>query len=141
VPDIATVTTAISSVKAALEIAKLICDMDKSISDAEWKLKIADLMSNLAESQVSLYEIKLLLVEKDNEIRELNDLLRNKGKVAKDGDSYFEVDNSGNLVGSAYCMKCYETQNMLVHTAQVPIDRKISMCPQCKSTHNWRPSK
>jgi len=141
VTDIASLTTAIGGVKAALEIAKVMREMDKSISESEWKLKIADLMSTLADSQSSLAEIRLLLVDKDAEIQELKEALANKQKVLRDGDAYFEVGDSGELVGSAYCSHCYEVENVLVHITQVPIDRKMAMCPKCNSVVNWRPSK
>ena len=59
-PDIATISSLIGSIKTMAEIAKTIKFSDSSLERAEFKLKIAELMESLANVKIEAIEIKEL---------------------------------------------------------------------------------
>lgn len=71
--DLAIIGTAFSHLKTSMDIAKLISDSTSSLGEAETKLKLAELISSM-----ELADIKVNLIEKDEEIRELKIKLKKK---------------------------------------------------------------
>ena len=74
-PDMASITAALGSIKAAVDLAKLIKDSGASLEQAEVKLKIAELISALADAKIELATIQGVLLEKDLKIDELAKLI------------------------------------------------------------------
>lgn len=68
---ISLITSAITSLKTATEITQLLKVSDEDYIRSELKLRLAELMNALADAKISIAELKLLLQEKDEKIREL----------------------------------------------------------------------
>ncbi len=86
---IATITAALSSLKAATEIAKIIKDSGYTLEKAEIKLKIADMLGSLADTKINLAELQDLLLRKDKMIKELESRLELKEKLKWESPYYW----------------------------------------------------
>lgn len=109
---IATITSAISSLKAATDIAKLIKDSGYTLQKAEIKLKLADMLGSLADTKINLAEVQELLLEKDKLIKELEARLNLKEKL-KWESPYYWLDYDGNKEGP-FCQQCYDNGEKLI---------------------------
>jgi len=67
-PDIATISSILTSIKTATEIAKFLKDTNISLERAETKLKLAEMVSALADARLKTAEIQELLIEKDKKM-------------------------------------------------------------------------
>jgi len=94
-PDIATISSILTSVKAATEIAKFLKDSDISLEKAETKLKLADLVGALADTKLEIAEIQELLIEKDDKIKELQYALIQHGKMVWRAPVYYMRNEDG----------------------------------------------
>ena len=110
--DMASITAALGSIKAAAELAKLIKDSGASLEQAEVKLKIAELISALADAKIELATIQGVLLEKDLKIDELTKLIDQKANVTWEKPYYWIID--GDKKDGPFCQKCYDTENKLV---------------------------
>lgn len=110
--DIASISTALGSIKTASEIAKLIKNSDLSLQDAELKLKLADLISSLADAKIEIAEIQSELIEKQGKISELEGMLQLKGEVTWDKPYYWLGPVSEK--NGPYCQKCFDDSNKLI---------------------------
>lgn len=111
-PDITTISTALSAVKTATDIAKLIKDSDVSLEQAEVKLKLAELISALADAKIEIADFQELLLEKDKEISKLkaaDDLLK---KITWD-KPYYWVKNDNERDGP-FCQNCWDSDEKLI---------------------------
>lgn len=111
-PDIASITAALGSIKAAADLAKLIKDSGASLEQAEIKLKIAELIGSLADAKIELATIQGALLEKDHKIEELTQLINVKATVQWEKPYYWVVN--GDEKDGPFCQKCYDTGNQLV---------------------------
>ena len=132
-PDIASISAAISGLKTAADIVKILRNVPASLEKGELKLKIADLMNVLADTKIHITEIQNSLDEKDNEIERLNQALAFRGKLVRQYEVYFEIDEKANAHGDPYCPHCWEVEHIGVHlhrsvTGVVKLD-----CPRCKN--------
>lgn len=137
-PDIASISGAISAVKAATDIAKVLRDLNATVQSADLKLKIAELTDALANAKLALIEVHEVVLEKDAEINRLSAALKVRGEVVRHGDSYFLVNQSGAPTGDPYCSHCFEVKHSLVHINQNPKSRVESVCPNCKNVFHWQ---
>ncbi|MGH8083981.1 MAG: hypothetical protein ACREPV_01720 [Lysobacter sp.] len=110
--DVGSISAALSSVKTAADIAKLIRDSDATLEKAELKLKLADLISALADARTQIAETKGLLIDKDDQIKGLNEQLEVKGKVVWESPYYWLV--AGNDKDGPFCQRCYDKDISLV---------------------------
>lgn len=109
-PDIATISTLLSSVKTATDIAKFIKDSNSSLQDAEAKLKVAELIGALADVKLEVASLNSSLQEKDQEIFLLKEQLLKKESLRFDGRLYWaENDNI------PFCPVCLERDNKHHH--------------------------
>lgn len=112
-PDIATITTALGSIKTAVEIAKLIKDGGSSIEQAEIKLQMAELISALADAKMEVSDIQGELIAKNEEISELKQKLTTKDAVVWEKPYYFVAKGEDNRDGP-FCQKCYDSEQKLI---------------------------
>ncbi len=110
--DIASISSALASVKAASDIAKLIKDSTLTLEQAEIKLKLADLISSLADARVQIAEIKEAHLDKDAEIRELRESLAQRCELEWEKPYYWRV--SGETKEGPFCQHCYDTGTKLI---------------------------
>lgn len=78
VPDIATISAVLSSLKTATDIAKYFRESGFSLEKAEMKLKVADLVNALAEAKLELAQVQDVMVQKDHQIAELRQAFESK---------------------------------------------------------------
>lgn len=125
--DLAIIGTAFSHLKTSMDIAKLISDSTSSLGEAETKLKLAELISSM-----ELADIKVNLIEKDEEIRELKNKIEEKESLIFDGKFYLkEGDNI------PFCPTCWESNKKAIHLinrcdASYGIYKEFEECPVCK---------
>lgn len=127
--DLTTISTILSSVKAATEIAKLIKDSDLSLEKAEMKLKVADLISSLADAKIATAEINEIIRKKDDRIKELEEAFVFKSEIVRYRDAYYQTEEEGIPCGDPYCPNCWETSNKAIHLYYM---HPYEICPNCK---------
>lgn len=133
-PDIASISAALASVKAATEIAKLIKNANISLADAETKLKIAELISTLADVKLEFAEIQDLLREKDKEIQALKQSIEKKQAMKYDGTLYWQEGDE-----IPFCTVCYEKNGKNHHLTYSPadaFDRAYYLCKVCRNIYH-----
>ena len=110
--DIATLGTALSSIKTATDIAKLIKNSGTSFEQAEVKLQIAELISSLADIKLELADVQSIIIEKDKAITKLTNQLSTQQSVVWSKPYYF-VEKSDERDGP-FCQQCYDTDRKLI---------------------------
>ncbi|NAW88783.1 hypothetical protein [Photobacterium halotolerans] len=111
-PDIATISAAITSLKNATDIAKLIKDSGTTLEKAEIKMKLAELISALADAKLEVSDLKELLVSKDEEIRKLQESQDMKKHMVWEKPYYWNMQ-SGEKDGP-FCQQCFNSDNKLI---------------------------
>ena len=107
-PDLITIGAAtLASIKTAADIAKYIKESNTSLEEAEIKLKLADLISALADARVEFAEIQHLVLDKDLQIKELQEKLNKQKNMLWDSPYYWHVDDKGEKDGP-YCQHCHD---------------------------------
>lgn len=130
-PDIATISAALSSLKTATEIAKYFRESDSSLESAEMKLKLADLVGALAEAKLELAEVQDLIMEKDRRIAELEEAFESKESLVRNNDAYYEADSEGNPMGVAFCLRCWEGEHKKRQLVRVAESHTTNQCTGC----------
>ncbi|GHC12685.1 hypothetical protein [Thermomonas carbonis] len=137
-PDLASIASALSSLKVATDIVKFIRESDVSLERAELKLKLADLVGTLAEAKIQLSEIQTLLAEKDLEISRLTDAIETKDKVVRHLDAMYFQDDQGKAIGSPHCLGCWNDKHKLRLLAEAPVEHGIHICTSCHHKYQRR---
>ncbi|MGC2236740.1 MAG: hypothetical protein WA584_11295 [Pyrinomonadaceae bacterium] len=139
-PDIATISTFLGSIKTATEIAKAIKGADLSLEKAEAKLKMADLISALADAKIQAAEIQDLLQEKDEKIVELEKAVEFKLKLVRKYGVYFDETALKLKGGEPYCSHCWEANHKAIHLVWKGISYpgKVYGCPSCQTQYDIR---
>ena len=136
-PDITTISAALSSLKTAIDITKFLRESDVSIERAELKLKLADLVSALAETKMELVEVQETISGKDKRIAELEEAFESKDSLVRKGDAMYAKDANGEAVGIAHCLRCWESdhkQRQLIGTHG--LGRQENVCTSCGQKYN-----
>ncbi len=110
--DLTTISAIITSVTSATDIAKLLKESGFSLEKAEAKLKLAELIDALANVKMQVADVRILLLEKDEEIRKLQDEMKVKGNMVFESPHYW-LDNGEEKEGP-FCQACYDNMNKLV---------------------------
>jgi len=110
--DIASISAALGSIKAATDIAKLIMESGSTLEKAEAKLQLAELISALADVKIEISQIQQILIDKDGEIRTLKAAVSLKEDVLWDAPYYWRKVDDGR--DGPYCQQCYDKDNMLI---------------------------
>lgn len=92
-PDMATVSAVLGSLKTATDIAKFIRESDVSIERAELKLKIADLVSALADVKIELVDLQEVFAAKEQRIRELEGAFEARDSLVRRYDAYYRAES------------------------------------------------
>jgi len=136
-PDIASITAAITGIRHATEIAKLIREAGPTLADAEHKLKLAELIDSLADAKLAIAELKDDVEKRDAELKRLRDALTTKAKLTHNGVFYFTEGDS-----TPFCPRCWEMDSRAIHVGPEAWDSKLAyylrVCPQCKSGYKTR---
>ena len=111
-PDISTISTILGSVKTATEIAKLLKNSDLSFEKAEMKLKLAELISALADAKMEVSVIQELILQKDLEIRQLQEKIDTQEKMTFEKPYYWKIN--GAEKEGPFCQHCYDKDGKIV---------------------------
>ncbi len=95
--ELATITTARGSIKAAADIAKSLKESRPSLSGAELDLKLEDLVTSLVDAGMRLVEMQDAAIEKGKGISELKEALQAKDTLNRRSDSRYKVDELGKI--------------------------------------------
>lgn len=131
--DIAAISSALGSVKAAIELTGGILRSSSSLEKAELKLKLSEIITLLSETNIKITQLNEIIQGKDQKIKELETSLINKSKVKKFGEAYFEITEEGKNIGDPYCMYCWENHFKLIHLMNNQGDRRKYCCPHCNN--------
>lgn len=110
--DITAISLALNSLKIATETAFFLRNSGLSLKEAEHKLKLAELIHPLADAKIHFSEIQELVLEKDKQIKELEDSLEIKGKLKWENSLYYLVDQESKE--GPFCQKCYDDTKKLI---------------------------
>ncbi len=136
-PDLATVTAFLGSIKTASDIARAIKGAELSLEKAEFKLKLADLIEALAEAKMQAADIQDILREKDDEISKLKKAFEFKSQLVRKGNAYYEKGNLPNsYLVEPYCSHCWEANQKAIHLIRFNSQthgNQIGECPACKT--------
>lgn len=140
-PDISAINAGLSSLKAATDIVNYLRSLNKQLEAAEFKLKLAELTETLAE-------VKLRLVEAQEENSMLKQHVRTltakrdlRSALCLKDNVYVPVEGSIDGYGNGpWCTNCFDTSGNLIalhHNVAVMINDLRSYqweCPNCKSS-------
>lgn len=130
--DILSIISQISTgISSATNIAKFIKDSGSSLEKAEVKLKLADLIEALAETRIKVAEIKNLLIEKDEEIKNLTKTIETSKNI-KWKQPYYYIDNDGTEDGP-YCQNCYDSDRKAIRVQKISDGH--CQCFTCNKTY------
>ncbi len=144
-PDITAISAGLNALKYATDIVKYLRSVGKDFEQAEFKLKLADLTELLAEIKVKLVEAQeenLALSQEISECRRQRDfrsMLRIENNVYVPSAGEIEGYGSG-----PWCTKCFDTAGLLVtlhHKLATAVGSASGgwatsykyECPNCKS--------
>lgn len=131
--DLTSITAALSAIKSAADIAELIKKSSSSLEEAEIKLKLAELIGNLADSKMEIANVKISMMEKEDEIRQLKEKNRIEYEIEWCDPYYFIVKENENKEGP-YCQRCYDANKQLIRL-QSPHKDGFWECKQCEKTY------
>lgn len=130
-PDIATISAVLGSIKTATDIAKFLRASDLSLERAELKLKLADLLLSLADAKIELVEVQETLAEKDKKITELMAAFDAKDELVRRGDAYYTKSVNGDPLGKPFCLRCCESDHKQRQLVRSPKDQRTMVCTSC----------
>lgn len=112
-PDIGAISAGISLIKVAIEIVKDLKSATSAIKDAEVKLKIAELLEAMSEVKIKLVEAQDENLELREKIRKLERSLSEQDEVVfRNGYFYLAEPQEGKPEGP-FCPNCHSTKNIL----------------------------
>jgi len=129
-PDIATISALLSSIKAAANRVELLKAAVVSPEKTELGAKLAEMSSALAVAGTAADEIRRVLVEKENRIMELE-----RASEIKEGMGFHfcgpdERGEDGFRGGASSCSHCREISRKAVH---LHFAWPQSVCPYCRT--------
>jgi len=87
-----------------------------------------ELYKQILDLQGEALEIQEQLLEKTKRIKELEEALVIKQKIAFVDSAYFETNAEGNPTGDPYCPRCYDIDKKLCHLNSLGGNMQ---CPNC----------
>lgn len=131
--QIASVLKTASSLKAAIDIVKVIKDSGVSLEQAEIRLKFAELTEALVDAKMSVADIKVDLIEKNEEISRLKVAREIESNVYYEAPFYF-LDGGKSQADGPFCQRCYDDEKKLVRLIEgQTYGGSEWVCSVCKS--------
>jgi hypothetical protein len=109
------VTGTLSALKVAFDVVKNLKDADKAYVEANYKLQLSEVTVTLADARTGIAELKMALLERDQEIRDLKEKQRIKGTIVWDDPYFWIQEKIGGAREGPYCQVCYERDEKLTH--------------------------
>lgn len=126
-----TLAAAIQSVNAAIETIRAISSANGAIERAELKFKVADMMEALAEAKLALAAGIEERQSLQQQISQLESVVKSKAKLRRVGDAYYELSEDGEPHGDPYCSLCWERNHSLIHLISPKPTELHSSCGAC----------
>lgn len=134
-PDYGAIAAGISSIKVAIDIAKDLKGATSALKDAEVKLKIAELLEAMSEVRIQLVEAQDENLELKRTIKDLEAALASQDEVIfRDGYYYLAIAQEGKPEGP-FCSNCYSSNNKLTLLTEVTGTFRTFgkyKCPACE---------
>jgi hypothetical protein len=111
--EIASIATALTSVKTAIEITKAIKGSGDALQKAELNTKMVELLETLVEAKSEIINLKETINEKDQEINNLKQQLYTKENLVFERPYYFHILDNGEKDGP-FCQNCYDKDGKLI---------------------------
>ncbi|MGL0953345.1 hypothetical protein [Vibrio vulnificus] len=127
--DLATIGTALSSIKTAVELAKAVRSSTSALAQAEVNLQLAELISALADARIEISEIQGLLLEKEERIARLQHELDSKGNTVYEKPYYWLVTDKSR--DGPYCQRCKDVDQLFVRLQSTSAKGRWS-CRSCR---------
>jgi hypothetical protein len=140
--DMLVIGSVLSSLKTATDIAKFIKESNVSLEQADHKLKLAELISALADAKIEIAEIQELILEKDEELKSLQNQLDVSKNIIWQEPYYFIEDDQGRH--GPYCQPCYDSERKLIRLQGSGGKIGLWICLSCKNKvhdHSFKPEK
>jgi hypothetical protein len=134
-PNAASIAAVLAGLRAATDGLRSVIEAQTQLDSAESKLRLADAFIALADARSKLVDIQDALESKDLKIQELWAALRNKADVIKWHDAYYRKTPAGEPIGDAFCLRCWEVDQKLVHLVTTGDHHQ---CPACSSAYDSR---
>jgi len=132
--DMAAISAALTSVKAAMELAKLLRGADLSLEKAEGKMKLAELMEALADARTELAQVQDLALEQERRIKELEQAAETRGRVKYQAPYYWLLE--GERKDGPFCQQCYDKLGRLIRLQD--LEDGVWGCMTCKNNYSRR---
>lgn len=137
-PDLAAISSVLTSLKTATDIAKFLRESDFSLEKAELKLRLAELISSLADAKMEMSSVQDTIAERDKRIAELEEAFKLKGAVVRERDAYYLVNEDGKPNGEPLCIRCWDVHHKLFQLHFEAKDRFVKVCPACGARYEAR---
>jgi ribosomal protein L37AE/L43A len=132
--DIASISTAVSSVKTAIDIAKLLKDSADSFEKAEVKLQLAELISSLADAKLHIAEIQDALIESEKSRKALQDKLILKENMLFERPFYW-IKGENESKDGPFCQRCYDDESKQIHLQLIGRNNDLWKCNKCANEY------
>lgn len=109
-PDFASVSAVLSSLKHATDVAKLIKDSGATLAAAEQKLKLAELIEALADAKMAMADLKGELQSKNEEVERLKRDAEERKTLVHNGLFYTKEGDP-----TPFCPRCFESDGKVIH--------------------------
>ena len=130
------IAAAISSINFTIEGVKALSKASGAIERAELKLQLAEMMGALAEVKLELTQAMEDRTFHQQQIARLEEALRIKETVRREGDAYYKLDENGNAVGEPYCLRCWEVEHRLHTLVRGRMGMRIRVCAVCNKEYS-----
>lgn len=132
--DIAMVSSLLAAIDTAINFAKSIKESVHSLKKAELNLMIVDLIETQASQKLLAADLKIAILEKEQEIRKLNGQLaylnsQNKPQFIH-GRYKFEGDDG------VYCCRCWDADLKKFHVVTKQYGPRVDYCVECKTQYS-----
>lgn len=111
-PDLAAISSLLSSIKTATDIAQLLKHSHVSLEKAEYKLRLAELVGALADARIELARVQEALAAKDQQIKALEEAADISSKVKYQAPYYWLIE--GESRDGPFCQQCYDHDGLLI---------------------------
>ena len=127
------IASALAATAQALKITKELREINGEFDRAETKAKMADIYLSLAGVKIALADTQLEMKTKDEEIEDLKALLAAKKELIEVSGFKFDISQTGEATGYAYCPTCEVKSNQLFRLVECILPNRTN-CNNCEST-------
>jgi len=126
--DVATAfQTAMAAITGSINIVKLLKETNARFVEAEYKNKLAEVYDGLSDAKMSVADLKVVLIEKDQLIRDLKEKLALSAEMTW-SDPYFWQWKDAKWEGP-FCASCWQDKHKPVRLAKE--SEYGCRCPVC----------